>query len=626
MSLRAQELAEVVDELSASLPRSLVQKAFVPELALCYLELRHRSRSVLLCLCVGRERARISVAESRRPSPETALPFQQLLRRELIGTSLVRIAREGERMVALDFRNAARSRRLIADLGARDAKLVLLGEDERILGISSELDSAKSGLKPGGIYLPPGGDPTAPRDAGARSRRAASVPGEEATAQREAGVSTRQEARIPGEQATTQNRGGSRSRPVAPPAGDATAPRDAGARSRRAASVPGEEATAQREAGVRTRQEARIPGDQATTQNRRGSGSRPVTPLGGDATAPHDAGARSRPAASVPGEEATAQREPGTGSRLVPIAGAPFPLAQAAEALYGEKDEQLRADETLRRLLRSLKKKIDRIERTREKVLAEAARGAQAEEHRRIGELVSQNLHRIPRGEKIARLTEYTEHGPVEVEVPLHPERSPKQEAEWHFHQYRRLLRGGERASARLADLDEQLAAARQDMENWHSAGPEELLGKSDPSPSARRKPLPRSRPYKEYFSSKGERIWVGRDSRSNDELTFKIARPEDLWLHARGASGSHVVVPLEKKAEVGSELLVDAAHLALHHSSFKGEPRGEIIYVRAKHVRRRKGDPAGSVNVEREKSLTVRIDPERLARLLGSRSRGSID
>jgi len=481
MSLRPRELAEVVDELSASLPGSMAQKAFLPEPALCYLELRHRSRSVLLCICVARERARISVAESRQPSSETAPTFQQQLRRELIGSSLTRIAREGERTVALDFRSATRSRRLIADFGARDAKLLLLGEGERILGVSSELDQSKSGLKPGGIYPPPSG-------------------------------------------------------------------------------------------------------------------------------------------------EAAAHRESGASSRLVPIPEATFPLAQAAEALYGEKDEQLRAEEILRRLLRSLKKKIERIERTREKVLGEAARGAQAEQHRRIGELVSQNLHRIQRGEKVARLTEYTEQGPVAVEVPLHPERSPKQEAEWHFHQYRRLLRGSERASARLGELDEELTAAQREVEKWQSASADALLRQPERPLAGRRKPLPRSRPYKEYFSSKGQRIWVGRDSRTNDELTFKVARPEDLWLHARGASGSHVVVPLEKKEEISSELLVDAAHLALHHSSLKGEPRGEIIYVKAKHVRRRKGDPAGAVNVEREKSLTVRIDPERLAKLLSSRARGSID
>jgi predicted ribosome quality control (RQC) complex YloA/Tae2 family protein len=70
----------------------------------------------------------------------------------------------------------------------------------------------------------------------------------------------------------------------------------------------------------------------------------------------------------------------------------------------------------------------------------------------------------------------------------------------------------------------------------------------------------------------------------------------------------------------VSSELLVDAAHLALHHSSFKGEPRGEIAYTRAKYVRRQKGAPPGTVLLTGEKSFVVRIDQARLARLLDSR------
>jgi predicted ribosome quality control (RQC) complex YloA/Tae2 family protein len=479
MSLRGRELAQVVEELSGSLLGALVQRAFMPEPDLGYLELRHLGRTVLLSICVGRDRARLSVAESRRRSAGSALPFQQHLRRELVGSSLSRIARDGERVVALDFRRSTQSRRLMIDFSARDGKLLLLGEEGRILALSSATDLAKSGLRQGGTYQP-----------------------------------------------------------------------------------------------------------------------RVWT---GDESAPPS-------------------------SRLVPIRDAPFPFAQAAEALYQGKDEQQRADEIRRRLIRSLKKKLERISRTREKVLAEASRGPEAEHHRRMGELISQNLHRIKRGEKIARLIEYTERGPVEVEVALHSERSSKQQADWHFHQYRRLLRGSERASARLDELNEEMSEAQQRIEELQRAGDEELLQHQELLLRPRRKSLSRSRPYKEYFSSTGQRIWVGRDSTSNEELTFRIARPDDLWLHARGASGSHVVVPLEKNVELTSELLVDAAHLALHHSSLKGEPRGEIIYARAKHVRRLKGDSAGAVSVVRDKTLAVRLEPNRLAQLLSSRTRAGAD
>jgi len=479
VSLRATELAQVVEELSASLPGARVQKVFAPEPALCFLELRLRGMTALLCLCVARARSRISIAGSRQRSAETSSPFQQKLRRELAGASLIRISQEGEHTAVFDFARPAASRRLIADIGARKPKLLLLGEDGRILALSSEAPLGKSGLKQGAIYAP------------------------------------------------------------------------------------------------------------AQSQ----SGTEPAS------------------------------------SRLRPIPAAAFPFAEAAEALYRGEDDKRRAESLRREWTRGVRRKLERLSRTREKVLAEASRQPEAERHRRFGELISQNLHRLKRGAAVARLTEYSERGPAEVEVPLQPERTPKQQAEWHFHQYRRLLRGCERASTRLAELQSQIDEARAQMERLQTAGAEELQNQAraahpDSALSPRRKGPARGRAYKEYFSSDGHRIWVGRDSRSNDELTFHLAQPGDLWLHARGASGSHVVVPLAKNAEPSSELLIDAAHLALHHSGLKGERRGEVIYVKAKHVRRRKGDPAGTAHLERERSLMVRLEPQRLVRLLATRTR----
>ena len=111
----------------------------------------------------------------------------------------------------------------------------------------------------------------------------------------------------------------------------------------------------------------------------------------------------------------------------------------------------------------------------------------------------------------------------------------------------------------------------------------------------------------------------MGRGAESNDQLSFKLARPFHLWLHARGQPGSHVVVPLERDGEVSQEVLLDAAHLALHHSGAKGEPRGEVSYVPVKFVRKMKGGAPGQVLYSRERTFVVRLEPERLKRLLDS-------
>jgi predicted ribosome quality control (RQC) complex YloA/Tae2 family protein len=82
---------------------------------------------------------------------------------------------------------------------------------------------------------------------------------------------------------------------------------------------------------------------------------------------------------------------------------------------------------------------------------------------------------------------------------------------------------------------------------------------------------------------------------------------------------GAHVVIPVEKNAEVSSELLLDAATLAAHHSDAKGEPRVEVSYVEVKFVRKPKGAAPGAVTYTRDKTVLLRLEPERLQRLLAS-------
>ena len=192
-------------------------------------------------------------------------------------------------------------------------------------------------------------------------------------------------------------------------------------------------------------------------------------------------------------------------------------------------------------------------------------------------------------------LTAYTESGVEEVKVKLDPKRSPKEEADWHFHQYKRLLRGVEQARRREAELAREVAQAEAALAQLEQMDEAALLAQVEvlQAPAGEEGPQ-EGRPYKEYLGHGGQRIWVGRGSEDNDVLTFKVARPYHLWLHARGLPGSHVVVPLEKGMEVSQEVLLDAAHLALHHSGAKGEPRGEVSYVPVKFVRKVKGARAG--------------------------------
>ncbi|MDP3152841.1 MAG: NFACT RNA binding domain-containing protein [Archangium sp.] len=288
-------------------------------------------------------------------------------------------------------------------------------------------------------------------------------------------------------------------------------------------------------------------------------------------------------------------------------------LAHAAEALLATAEQKTWVDARRAPLLSKLKK----IERTKEKVRVEAERTGKAHELRRAGELLAQNLYLVKRGQKSVTLTEYLEDGSThEVEVELDPKRTPQQEVEWRFHQYKRMLRGAEMAKSRLVTLEAESAALQAQLTALDTAPPEPpALG----APRVKAGPQPALPPYREYLGHGGHRIWVGRGSSHNDDLTFHVAKPFHVWLHVRGLPGSHVVIPIEKNTEVSGELLLDAATLAAHHSDAKGEPRVEVSYVPAKFVRKPKDAAPGAVTYTREKTLLLRLETNRLQRLLAT-------
>lgn len=288
-------------------------------------------------------------------------------------------------------------------------------------------------------------------------------------------------------------------------------------------------------------------------------------------------------------------------------------LTHAAEALLSTVEQKTWTDARRAPVLAKLKK----LRRTVEKVRAEADRSEQANTLRREGELLTQNLYRLKRGAAEVTLTEYREDGSThDVTVKLDPRRTPQQEVEHRFHQYKRLLRGADMAKTRLATLQAEEAALQAQLVEL-DASPAEAPVHVAPKQHGPQQPLP---PYREYVGTGGQKLWVGRGSAHNDALTFHVARPFHVWFHARGVPGAHVVVPLDKHAQLSADVLLDAAHLAAHHSDARGEPRVEISYVPVKYVHKPKDAAPGAVTYTREKTLLLRLEPARLEKLLATR------
>ena len=288
------------------------------------------------------------------------------------------------------------------------------------------------------------------------------------------------------------------------------------------------------------------------------------------------------------------------------------------------------ARDALQRGLRAAEK---RIERKHEAIAAEAARVDMTPALRAQATLLLANLARVERGMTSARLLDYTQVPPSWVEVQLDPALDARAQAELWFRRARRFDRGARISGERLALVTQErleLALLRQDL-----ALAADTTALSELAQRARRfgvhlqetqsmRPTTHTQglarlPYRELRGARDRPIFVGRGAAQNDELTLKYAKPHDLWLHARDATGAHVVVPLARDEACPPELLADAALLAAHFSAYRGEPAVEVTYVARRYVRKPRGAAPGSVRVEREKVFRLQLDATRLERLLAS-------
>ena len=107
-----------------------------------------------------------------------------------------------------------------------------------------------------------------------------------------------------------------------------------------------------------------------------------------------------------------------------------------------------------------------------------------------------------------------------------------------------------------------------------------------------------------------GYQVLIGKAARDNDALTFGVARPNDMWLHASGYAGSHVIVQRpDEGADIPRHVLERAAELAAFHSKAR-EARGKVSVsvCRASDVRKERGAPAGQVQLRR--SMTLKVYP----------------
>jgi predicted ribosome quality control (RQC) complex YloA/Tae2 family protein len=299
---------------------------------------------------------------------------------------------------------------------------------------------------------------------------------------------------------------------------------------------------------------------------------------------------------------------------------APFPISAEIERRYRQREEELTTHRLRQARLGELKKRLKKAARRADALRSDLEKAARYQGHARYGELLKANLHLMRKGQDQLTVVDYFDDTLPELVIPLDPSKSPQGNMDDYFKKYRKHLAAEKEIRPRLEAEEQQIKALRTELADVERDG---WSPPSTPLPVLRKvrsktghSPRQRSGPFRRFLSSDGLPIYVGRNAQENDLLTFGEARPDDLWLHAHGAPGSHVVVRLEKGAEPPVETIRDAAVLALLYSDLKKSGKGEVIYTRKKHVRKVKAQSPGTVTVTQEKTIFVTLDRARLDRL----------
>lgn len=302
----------------------------------------------------------------------------------------------------------------------------------------------------------------------------------------------------------------------------------------------------------------------------------------------------------------------------------PFPLSHAIEQRYRAREEEVATSRWRQARLTDLKKRIKKAARRVEVLRGDLEKAARYKDYARYGELLKTNLHAMKKGQEQLTVVDYFDPTMPELVIPLDQSKGPQGNMDEYFKKHRKHVAAEREVRPRLAQAEEDLNALLRECTNLER-------GLSEPAPSStgtrgalntgpvlQTKPNrnARSGPFRRFVSIDGLPIYVGRNARENDALTFGEARPDDLWLHAQGAPGSHVVLRLEKGADPSHETLRDAAALALLYSDLKKSGKGEVIYTRRKFVRKVKGKSPGAVTVTQEKTIFISLDRARLDRL----------
>lgn len=317
----------------------------------------------------------------------------------------------------------------------------------------------------------------------------------------------------------------------------------------------------------------------------------------------------------------------------------PFDIWKGLDAFYSAKDQKNRIKHRSHDLSQLIKSNIDRMERKISAFHEQLDKTLDLEEDNLKAELLTANIYRLSQGMDKAVVENYyceTGNGTYPtVEIKLNPALSPADNAQAYYKRYNKKKRTQKSLGEQLVLAEDELdylmtlaysleaAEAEADLEGIRK----ELTATG--YIRSRHKTMPPSAPAKilSFKTSDGLEVLIGKNNIQNDQLTFKIAKPFDLWLHVKNRPGSHCILRLADGQNpnvrlddpdsivkaFGAQNIKEAAEWAALYSSLSSDDLVEIDYTLQKYVKKPAGAKPGFVIYTHQSS--VRVQPRRESR-----------
>jgi predicted ribosome quality control (RQC) complex YloA/Tae2 family protein len=275
-----------------------------------------------------------------------------------------------------------------------------------------------------------------------------------------------------------------------------------------------------------------------------------------------------------------------------------------------------------KRLEKSILKRIKRLKKSLLAKQAELDECRRQEEYEQKGNLLTCHFPKLKKGMREIVVEDFFNDN-QEVVIALDEKKSPQQNIAFYFAKVKKLIR-------RMEILPEVMLAMEKEIGDWltllhtieKATRMEELRDIKESAhlleSAKEKKESVKKVAFHTFFSESEHKILVGRDAESNDLLTFQKAAGDDIWLHAHGCPGSHVVIRVQPGRDVDRKTLVDAMQLALYFSKRRSgiHQKHEVLWCKRRDVQKRRGAPKGEVMVAGGTIERVELDPEHVARI----------